>query len=156
MSVSTPKFRYPAVMLIDDNEIDNFINLKMLENTFFSERIFVHTNGKSALEFLQNLVRQGQKDEILFPEIIFLDLNMPVMDGYQFADEFEKIQNSFIERTKIVVLTTSLNLQDVEKSKKYSRIIKYINKPLTKLSLESIVDPINMVTGDSARPAYLP
>lgn len=127
-------------MLIDDNEIDNFINLKMLESCNFAERVHVHTNGRSALDFLRNIERIGEEEMHWFPEVIFLDLNMPVMDGYQFADEFGKLPEGLKSRTKIVILTTSLNPSDIERSKKYPQIIKYVNKPLTQEILESIRD----------------
>jgi CheY-like chemotaxis protein len=138
MAIKKPRCRYSTAMLIDDSEIDNFINLKMLEGCNFAERVYVHTNGRSALEFLKNIERMGEKEISLFPEVIFLDLNMPIMDGYQFADEFEKIPDLLKAKTKIVVLTTSLNPQDTEKSKKYPQIISYINKPLTCQSIGSL------------------
>jgi CheY-like chemotaxis protein len=138
MAVKKPTSRYTTAMLIDDSEIDNFINLKMLEGCNFADRIYVHTNGRSALEFLKNIERTGQKDISLFPDVIFLDLNMPIMDGYQFADEFEKIPDSFKNKTKMIILTTSLNPSDLEKSNKYPQIVKFVNKPLTHSTLDSI------------------
>ncbi len=138
MAVKKPKQRYSTAMLIDDSEIDNFINMKMLEGCNFADRVYVHTNGKSAIEFLRNIERTGEKDISLFPEVIFLDLNMPIMDGFQFADEFDKMPEFFKARTKIVVLTTSLNARDIERSKKYPQIIKYVNKPLLQSVLELI------------------
>ena len=74
----------------------------------------------------------------LFPDIIFLDLNMPIMDGYQFADEFEKISLTIRNKTKIIILTTSLNPSDMERANKYKQIVKYINKPLTCELLQSL------------------
>ena len=138
MAIKKPKVRYSTAMLIDDSEIDNFINLKMLEGCNFAERVYVHTNGKSALEFLKNIERMGTGQNVLFPDVIFLDLNMPVMDGYQFADEFEKLPETLKNGTKIVVLTTSLNPSDIDKAKKYPQIIKYVNKPLTHPTLDLI------------------
>jgi len=125
-------------MLIDDSEIDNFINMKMMEGCGFADRVYVHTNGRSAMELLKNIERMGEKDVSLFPDVIFLDLNMPIMDGYQFVDEFEKMPAALTSKTKIVVLTTSLNPSDQEKSQKYPQIVKYINKPLTCELIESI------------------
>lgn len=129
MALKKPKSKYETTMLIDDSEIDNFINLKMLEGCNFSDRTYIHTNGKSAIEVLKNIERMGEKS--LFPDIIFLDLNMPIMDGYQFADEFEKLPIELRGKTKIIILTTSLNPSDMERAKKYTQIVKYINKPLT-------------------------
>ena len=74
----TPKFS--TVMLIDDSEIDNFINQKMIEGCNIAERIYIHTSSKSALEFLKNIERTSEVAKNLIPEIIFLDINMPIMD----------------------------------------------------------------------------
>jgi CheY-like chemotaxis protein len=136
MALKKPKSKYETAMLIDDSEIDNFINLKMLEGCNFAERIYIHTNGKSAIEVLKNIERMGEVS--LFPDIIFLDLNMPIMDGYQFADEFEKISPTIRNKTKIIILTTSLNPSDMERANKYKQIVKYINKPLTCELLQSL------------------
>src|SRR5687767_12509529 len=107
--VKKPAFKYPSVMLIDDNEIDNFINQKMIEGSHFAERVYVHTSSKSALEFYLNLVRSEGIPEELFPSVIFLDINMPIMDGFQFLDEFGKIPLKNRGNVKIVMLTTSIN-----------------------------------------------
>ena len=137
MATKIPKSKYSTVMLIDDSEIDNFINLKMLEGCSFADRIYVHTNGKSALEFLKNIERMGEKSTELFPQVIFLDLMMPVMDGYQFFDEFEKMPDLLIRRTKVFILTTSLNPSDLGRSKKYKNIAGFVNKPLTQQLLDA-------------------
>ena len=125
-------------MLVDDNEIDNLINQKMLEGTNFSERIHVYTSGKSALEYLQNLQRDKNLDPNLIPEIIFLDINMPLMDGFQFLDEFEKLNAVITKRGKVVMLTTSINPSDKNQSSKYKHVVTFINKPLTQDYLDSI------------------
>ncbi len=138
MTPKKPKPKYASVMLIDDNEIDNFINHKMIEGCNFSEQVYIHTSSKSALEFLKNIERIESTPKEMIPEIIFLDINMPIMDGLQFAEEFDKLSQKFKSRTKIVILTTSINPSDFETSKKFKNVIKYINKPLTHMVLESI------------------
>ncbi|HEY4799487.1 MAG TPA: response regulator, partial [Bacteroidia bacterium] len=117
---------------------DNFINKRMIEGCFFAKHIYVHTSGKSALEFLKNLESMGNGGRSAFPKIIFLDINMPIMDGYQFITEFEKLPKELIRDSRIVLLTTSLNPDDIEKSKKISSVSKFINKPLTPKILESL------------------
>lgn len=130
--------KYPTVMLIDDSEIDNFINQKMMEGHGFSERIYVHTSSRSALEFMKSLRSTGLNLHELLPRIIFLDINMPIMDGFQFIEEFEKMGEEITSACKIVMLTSSINPADLEKSKKTPAICQYINKPLTKEMLESL------------------
>lgn len=138
MAVKKPQSSYRNVMLIDDSEIDNFINQKMIEGCNFAENVYVHTSSKSALEFLKNFDRNGVFPKELIPNIIFLDINMPIMDGFQFAEEFQKFGTELKEAIKIVFLTTSLNPQDQEKALKTPSVLKYINKPLTRDHLNAI------------------
>jgi CheY-like chemotaxis protein len=131
---------YHAVMLIDDNEIDNLINQKIIESSGICNHIFTHTGGRSAIEFLKNAEKiadsTGKKE--LMPEIIFLDIDMPLMDGFQFLDEFENLSQNIREHCKIVMLTSSINSKDVRRSKRYANVKEYINKPLTKESLKAL------------------
>lgn len=131
--------KYNAVMLIDDNEIDNLINQKMIEAADLAKYIYTHTGAKSAIEFLRNV--ESLEDELtnqVLPNVIFLDIDMPLMDGFQFLDEFEKLHKSTKEHCKIIMLTSSINPQDVSKSKKYTSVKEYINKPLSQDSLEKL------------------
>ncbi len=137
MSVSTKKFY--AVMLVDDNEIDNLINQKMIEAAAISEHIFVHSGAKSAIEFLKNIEKLAKGPvDLYLPQVIFLDIDMPLMDGFQFLDEFEKLSDSIKNHCKIVMLTSSLNPQDMNKAKKNQFVLKYLNKPLTQENLKKL------------------
>lgn len=137
MSQKKPKAKYNSVMLVDDSEIDNFINQKMLEGLNFAERIYVHTGSKSALEFLMNFDRNQLPDSLL-PEIIFLDINMPIMDGFQFAEEFRKQSPGIYEKVRIVFLTSSLNPVDQKKAMAVQGVYSFLNKPLNKDHLDKL------------------
>ena len=117
-------------MLIDDNEIDNLINQKMIEAASIAENIYTHTGAKSAIEFLRNMERLEVASEVL-PDVIFLDIDMPLMDGFQFLDEFEKLSEVTKKKCRIVMLTSSINPQDFSRSKKYDNVKLYLNKPLS-------------------------
>jgi len=130
---------YQSVMLIDDNEIDNLINQKMVEAAGLSKYIYTHTGAKSAIEFLKNIEQlENNVVESVLPDIIFLDIDMPLMDGFQFLEEFNKLKDTTRAKCKIVMLTSSINPQDVSKSKKYESVKKYLNKPLSQESLKEL------------------
>jgi len=129
--------KYRTVMLIDDNEIDNLINQKMIEAASITEYIYTHTGAKSAIEFLRNMEKIDVADKVL-PDVIFLDIDMPLMDGFQFLDEFEKLSTSSKKKCKIVMLTSSINPQDFNRSKKYVNVKLYLNKPLSHESITSL------------------
>jgi CheY-like chemotaxis protein len=122
--------KFKTVMLIDDNEIDNLINQKMIEAAAVSENIYTHTGAKSAIEFLRNMEKMDVADKVL-PDVIFLDIDMPLMDGFQFLDEFEKLTPITKKKCKIIMLTSSINPQDFSRSKKYNNVKLYLNKPLS-------------------------
>ena len=131
------KKKYKSVMLIDDNEIDNLINQKMLEAANIADTILMHSGAKGALEFLKNMERLASSG-VGLPEVIFLDIDMPLMDGFQFLDEFDKLSDYIKNNVSIIMLTSSINPQDLGKARKSSYIKKYINKPLTQEALEKL------------------
>ena len=138
MAVKKPKAKYQTVMLVDDNEIDNFINLKIIEGAAFAEKVLIHTSSKSALEFFRSIEVVGKLSDQLIPQIIFLDLNMPIMDGFQFIDDFMKMTKRFNVNTRIIMLSSSVNPVDMEKAKKNKFITRFVNKPLTEKILAEL------------------
>lgn len=135
----TVEKKYHSVMLVDDNEIDNLINQKMIEASGICEHIFVHSGAKSAIEFLKNIEKLIKGNVNLYlPELLFLDIDMPLMDGFQFLDEFEKLSEVIKNHCKVVMLTSSLNPQDMTKAKKNLNVLKYLNKPLTQDSIKKL------------------
>lgn len=138
MKIKPPVTKHKSVMIIDDNDIDNFINERILKSSLFAENVYVHTSAKSALEFLKNLESVKNIPVEIIPDYLFLDLNMPIMDGFQFMEAFQKFSPEFQSNIKVVILTTSLNPSDVETSKKYKQPIKFLYKPLNEAMLKEI------------------
>lgn len=126
-------------MIVDDNELDNFINTKIIESSHFSKKIYLNTNGKSALEFLSNLITTMEDDfKTICPDVIFIDLNMPILDGFQFLESLGKINNKTLNKSKLVVLTSSAHPEDSRKTKKINKDVIYLSKPLTSEMLNSL------------------
>lgn len=138
--MKTTSKKLNAVMLIDDNEIDNLINQKMIESINMCDNIFIHSGAKSALEYLRNIEKIKDGAPKFLPELVFLDIDMPIMDGFQFIDEFEKLSEETKSYCKIVMLTSSLDPKDIAKSKKNKYVLKYMNKPLTQESLKKFIE----------------
>lgn len=138
MKRKEPTFKYNYVMLLDDIELDNFINHKTIEAYHFSKNIYVNTSSKSALEFLNNLEGSALKDFNIFPEVIFIDLNMPMIDGFQFIEKLNNLLATKLSKMKLVILTSSINPDDKEKIRKISKEILFFYKPLTQEILNQI------------------
>ena len=122
------------VMLIDDNDTDNFISKRIIEITEFAERVEVKNSGQHALEYLS--AHAGDRDQL--PSIIFLDINMPVMDGFMFLYEFESLPDSVRDKCRVIILSSSDNKRDIDKIINNKSVIQYITKPLTQSVLEEI------------------
>ncbi len=138
MKRKEPAFKYNYVMLLDDNELDNFINQKTIEANNFASKVYLNTGSKSALEFLKNIEVSSSELYNVFPQVIFVDLNMPMIDGFQFIENLKKILPNKFNKFKIVILTSSVTLTDKQTANNISKEIMFLNKPLTKEMLDHI------------------
>jgi len=115
------------VMLVDDNDTDNFISKRIIELTKFAKRIEIKNSGKSALQYLES-----EKDnDVNLPDLIFLDINMPIVDGFVFLYEFEKFPDNIKQKSKVIILSSSDNKRDIDRIVNNNYVIKFITKPLT-------------------------
>lgn len=122
------------VMLVDDNDTDNFISKRIIEITKFAKEVEIKNSGKSALEYLE----QNKDNEDKLPNIIFLDINMPIVDGFVFLYEFEKFDQTLKDKCKVIILSSSDNKRDIDKIVNNNHVVKFITKPLTESALEEI------------------
>ena len=122
------------VMLVDDNDTDNFISKRIIEITKFAKRVEVKGSGKAALDYL----RENQSLPENLPSLIFLDINMPIVDGFVFLYEFEKFNELVRNKCKVIILSSSDNKRDIDKIVNNNHVIKFITKPLTEVALDEI------------------
>ena len=122
------------VMLVDDNETDNFISKRIIEITKFAERVTAKKSGKTALDYL----KKNDKNKSELPDLIFLDINMPIVDGFVFLYEFEKFNQTIKNKCKVIILSSSDNKRDIDKIVNNDHVIQFITKPLTEAELLSI------------------
>ncbi len=120
---------YHTCLLIDDNYIDNFVTRRLLESSNFAENIEVRQSPAEAIESLRN----GS----VKPDVIFLDIRMPFMNGFEFLEEYDKIDMDK-SAIKIFLLSSSLDPTDIRKSMDNKYITQFIHKPLTHKVLEDL------------------
>jgi CheY-like chemotaxis protein len=105
----------------------------------FSDEIVTAKNGEEALKYFNSL---KTNNSIKKPQLIFLDLNMPVMNGWEFLDSFMSKEYSEYHDTKIVILSSTIDPEDLKKSKKYPMVLDFLPKPISKEMLEFLKDKI--------------
>lgn len=125
-------------MLIDDNEDDNFFHQRVIKKFDPNIQVISMTTANDALVWLKS----PRKDNSLFPEIIFLDINMPGMNGWEFLSEYKTLDSQLQSKILVVVLTTSENDDDLMKSKLINAVSAFKTKPLTHEMLHEVVSKI--------------
>ena len=126
--------RIDLVMLVDDNDTDNFIHKRVLELTGFSKNILVKNSGKSALEYIES----NKNNVANLPDVIFLDINMPIVDGFVFLFEYENFPEEVKQKCKIAILSSSDNKRDIDRIVDNEYVINFITKPLSEEALSSL------------------
>jgi len=124
------------ICLIDDDEIYIFLMKKSFIAMGVNNEVLSFLNGADAIE---ELIKLKNNDEIL-PSIILLDINMPIMDGWEFLKEFRKLHSNISQKIKVYIVSSSIANEDIEKSKTFPEIVDYLTKPV---ELETLVSIIN-------------
>jgi CheY-like chemotaxis protein len=125
--------KFTSVLLVEDDPITIMVCDRIIKMTSFSDKVTSCENGKIAIDFLTSI-----KDTGPVPKIIFLDINMPVMNGWDFLEEFEKVQGEFSELPRIYLLSSTVDPEDYKKAKNFSLVEDFISKPLSRDALEMI------------------
>jgi len=128
----------PQVLLIDDDQVYLFAATKTIEATGLAGSVEVCTNGLDALEYLKSLIRASGK----LPDVIFIDINMPVMDGWEFLEEYKTLQENINTPIKIYILSSSVDKNDIMRSKEYNSVIDYVIKPVYKEKFSEILQAV--------------
>ncbi len=125
---------YPihTAFLIDDSEVDLFVQKKFLEIRHFASQIVTFNSPVQALEAL---MRTPQSEN---PGLVFLDLNMPMVNGFEFLERLRENPDGTFDRMKVVILTSSNSQADRERARSYENVISFISKPLTVEGLDDL------------------
>src|ERR1039457_4897953 len=128
------KYFLNTVLLIDDNEIDNIINSKIISLGKFAENVFVKQSCEDAIQLLKDEYSLNNN----IPDLIFLDIRMPLFDGFDFLNSFEDLDENIKSKVKIIMLTSSIDNGDLSRAKNNKYVMKLMNKPLSVEALEEL------------------
>jgi CheY-like chemotaxis protein len=129
-----------GILLIDDDETTNFLNERLISKMNISDNVRVLKNGKQAFDYLYNVSHFNYEDNhphYFQPELIFLDINMPVMDGFEFLNLYSQLDAGFRNKIHLVVLTTSSHPEDTLRTKTHAAT--YLNKPLSREKIKKLL-----------------
>src|ERR1041385_5626387 len=118
------------VVLIDDSDIDLFVQRRFIELSGFAHQVLTFRSSREALNYLSD---SNLKE---YPDLIFLDLNMPEIDGFSFLEQYNKLVTN--APTRIIILTSSSSALDRDRAATYSNVIGFLSKPLTESNLADI------------------
>jgi CheY-like chemotaxis protein len=129
--------RVDTVCIVDDDPIYVFTTKQRLQIGSFCNNILIYNNGKEAFEALKALIEDNKP----LPDIILLDLNMPVWDGWDFLDEFQTIKAN--KKIAIYIVSSSDNPDDIARSKSYQIVNNFIIKPISIEKLDEELSKLN-------------
>ncbi|MEO8150969.1 MAG: response regulator [Bacteroidia bacterium] len=123
------------VFLIDDEAVFNMIHNKIMQKLNFAEHTKTYLNANEAIRDIKDALESHPDD---LPDAIFIDINMPAMNGWEFLEALEKIANPLVSNCRVYLLSSSIDSKDIEKSKSYKMLNGFISKPLSPQKLEII------------------
>jgi len=124
------------ICLVDDDDIYQFTFTQSLKKVNIAKRIMVFSNAYEAIDFLQLHIKEA--DEI--PDVVFLDINMPVMDGWEFLEEYTKIVPTLPKQVTIYMVSSSVNKEDIDRAKSISAVTDYLIKPVEGDAVKGILE----------------
>jgi CheY-like chemotaxis protein len=134
------------ILCIDDDPITLMLCKKVISKASFSNEIITARNGEEALQYFNtikysNIENKSKKH----PQLIFLDLNMPIMGGWEFLDHFSSTSYAEFHQIKVIVLSSTINPEDLEKTKTYPMVIDFLSKPISIAMLESLKETLKKI-----------
>lgn len=132
-----------TVLSIEDDNVTQNLNRVHLNTNKFCSTIIQAYNGIEAIDFFKKL-DSGEISMESFPEVIFLDLNMPMMDGWDFLETFKRDFAHFEVKTAVIILSSSINPEDLERAKNEKRIAGFLAKPLNGANLKKAMELLGL------------
>lgn len=134
MTTAVPA-KFETVMIIDDNFVDLYITSCMISKNNFGKNLLLYTSAEEALKYLQD----NQDNIAILPQIIFVDIYMPLMSGFEFLEAFDNLTVALKKQTKTYILSSTIDNDDIARSNNNSNVEAFYVKPITKEFLDRIV-----------------
>ncbi len=131
--------KFNCVLLVDDDETSNFLNENIIADLKLAEHVHAALNGKEALLFIRQNCEKFLNEELICPSLVLLDINMPVMDGFEFLEKYNQLEERYRKKIQIIMLTSSQSEKDINKSRSFN-VKGYIDKPLTEEKLMKVLE----------------
>jgi CheY-like chemotaxis protein len=127
---------FGTVMIIDDNNIDLYVTSRMMVKNNFGENILEYPYAQDALQYLID----HQENPERLPQVILVDIYMPMMSGFEFMEEYDKLDDAFKQKCKVYIVSSTIDQTDIDCTKKDINIIGFHEKPVTKEFLQQIIN----------------
>lgn len=128
------------IMLVDDDDTTNYLNKRMLEKLNAAGKVLIMKDGKQALEYLEKACQSVYSGEYPCPDLILLDIKMPVFDGFEFLNAYRKAKFNFSKEIVILMLSSSASFYDLEKIKEYPEVKRHYSKSLLEIDVKDIIE----------------
>lgn len=128
-----------SVLLVDDDTIYQFTARKTLEATGFTDKIWICSNGEEAIKLLERNLADGR-----LPDVIFLDVNMPVMNGWDFLEQYSSIKSSNDLKPPVFIVSSSVDEADIIHSRQFQEVTDYIIKPILREKFTEILSTLSV------------
>jgi CheY-like chemotaxis protein len=128
------------ILLVDDDETTNFVNHRTLQRTQAAREVKIFTDGQQALHYMQAAnCGPGHTGTEVCPDLIFLDIKMPVMDGFEFLEAYKQMGLDKVVPTKIMMLTSSASFYDLKRLETFEEVKRHFSKPLADQDIKEII-----------------
>ncbi|WP_342087979.1 response regulator [Dyadobacter sp. OTU695] len=124
--------------VIDDDKIFTYLLKRIIEKAKITREIIFFENGRDALDYLS----RNREDALKLPQLILLDINMPILDGWQFLNEYEKLKPEVPRPISICMMSSSTDLEDYDRAMSSGNVMDYLQKPVHTPLLKEVTDRV--------------